>query len=109
MRCQKGSFLVEAIVACFITAVITASVASIIRLSVVIVDTSRESLAMERAREMALSYLSSGDPPPHDYSSNICVVSSSEAQQDGAAVYKIVGKCYGGERESFVLWTYKKN
>jgi len=97
------------IVACFITAIITASVASIIRLSVVIVATSRESLAIERGREMSLSYLSSGDPPPHNYCSNIYVVLSSGSQQDNTAAYKIVGECYGGERESFVLCPYKKN
>ena len=109
MRCRKGSFLVEAIVACFITAVITASVASIIRLSIVVVATSRESLAIERAREMALSYLSSGDPPPHNYFSNIYVDSSSGSQEENNAAYRIVGECYGGERESFVIWPCEKN
>lgn len=104
MRCKKGSFLVEALIACFMTAIITASVVSIIRLSIVVVCASRDSLAIERAREMALSYLCSGESPPMKYSSGISILPSSGSQQSNTTLYKIIGSTFRGVKESFVVW-----
>ena len=109
MRCKKGSFLVEALIACFLTAIITASVVSIIRLSIVVVYASGDSLAVERAREMALSYLCSGEPPPQNYSSGISVVRCSGAQQSNSSLYKIIGSTFKGVKEAFVLWPDEQN
>lgn len=109
MRCKKGSFLVESLIACFITAIITASVVSIIRLSIVVVCASRDSLAIERAREMALSYLCSGEPPPQYYSSGISILQCSVSKERNTSQYKIIGSTFKGVKEAFVVWPNNKN
>ncbi|MDD4160754.1 MAG: hypothetical protein PHO18_07400 [Synergistaceae bacterium] len=103
MNCKKGSFLVEAIVACFIAAVSIVSVLAIIRLSIIIVSESRNLLAIERARETALSFLSSGETPPSICYPNIMIEQSGQHNED-EIVYKIIGSTCRGVRESFVLW-----
>lgn len=104
MRCKKGSFLVEALIACFLTAIITASVVSIIRLSIIVVYASGDSLAIERARELALSYLCSGEPPPQNYSSGISILPCSGSQEGNTSIYKIMGSTFRGGKEAFVVW-----
>lgn len=104
---RNGSVLVEAVLVCFISLIVTASVASIFYSSTMLVSISKDDLILERVREEVLSKLQL-------CSLSAAVNTSAEGcyieivpSVDGDNVIHIFRDGFKGRRESFVLWPHK--
>jgi len=104
MKSRHGSIFAEVITVCFITAIIVPAVVSIILCSTALIETSKDTLLLERAREEILSGLAGGRPLSENIAGkggcNVTLVSSS----DSYVKLKISRDGFKKRSESFVIW-----
>jgi hypothetical protein len=104
MKSRCGGMLAEVISACFIAAIIIPTVVSMILCSTALIQTSRDSLMLERAREEVLSELAAGCLSfENTLYKGGCKITDMSSSDDFIRLH-ISRDGFKERRESFVLW-----
>ena len=104
MRHLRGSMLVEALTATFLAVVFSLCVASLLRLSVVLVSSSYELLETERTRQTVLSHLVSGHLPETDAFDGLVLKMEELPPESGYVILTVEKQGYSKVRSARIVW-----
>lgn len=104
MRHLRGSMLAEALTAAFLAVIFSLCVASLLRVSVMLVSTSYELLETERTVQAVLSHLNSGSLPETGSLGALTLRTEEPSPESGYIILTVEKQGYLKARSARIVW-----